>query len=59
MEDLRAKDFDDLHKLYFVCLKERNLLATQAREAERRGVAWNSQHRDEYVRFLHIVLAGF
>ncbi|TPX48153.1 hypothetical protein SeMB42_g01771 [Synchytrium endobioticum] len=33
--ELRNKSFEDLHKLWYVCIKEQNLLASQAEEARR------------------------
>jgi len=35
--ELRQKSFKDLHTLWYVCLREKNLLATQREEVRRMG----------------------
>ncbi|KAH9480436.1 54S ribosomal protein L4, mitochondrial [Psilocybe cubensis] len=37
--ELRNKSFKDLHTLWYVCLREKNLLATQKEEVRRMGVS--------------------
>ncbi|KAI0086517.1 mitochondrial 39-S ribosomal protein L47 (MRP-L47)-domain-containing protein [Irpex rosettiformis] len=39
--ELRRKSFKDLHTLWYVLLRERNLLATQREEARRAGISYN------------------
>jgi hypothetical protein len=54
--ELRRKGFRDLHTLWYVLLRERNLIATQMESYRRAtvpfGVLTNVQKRDRQVRML-------
>ncbi|KAL4258227.1 Large ribosomal subunit protein uL29m [Pleurotus pulmonarius] len=52
--ELRLKSFQDLHTLWYIVLRERNLLATQKEEARRMGIqnpsAWGSTKKATLCR---------
>ena len=37
-EELRRKSWEDLHVLWYKCLMERNIIATEALDARRQGI---------------------
>ena len=52
MEELRRKDWDDLHKLWWVCCRERNKISTMSRERERLKMGFGAAeatNRDDEV----------
>ncbi|KAJ1678535.1 54S ribosomal protein L4 mitochondrial [Spiromyces aspiralis] len=38
--ELRNKSWEDLHKLWYILIKERNMLASQKEEAKRAGITY-------------------
>lgn len=42
VEELRRKDWDDLHKLWWVCIRERNVIATADRERKRANLGFGA-----------------
>lgn len=53
MGELRNRDWDSLHQLWWLCVKERNRLATEKLERKRIEAGYGdfeNKHRDETVQ---------
>mmetsp|Transcript_80611 Transcript_80611/g.184683 ORF Transcript_80611/g.184683 Transcript_80611/m.184683 type:complete len:233 (-) Transcript_80611:104-802(-) len=47
---LRLKSFEDLHKLWYVCLKEKNLLMTERNYFQQHNVPWKQYGRTKKIK---------
>jgi len=47
VEELRKKSWEDLHSLWWVCVKERNRVATSSKERERINAGYGKFEADE------------
>lgn len=59
IQELRGKSWDDLHKLYWLCVKERNRIATASYERHRLSAGYGdyeASDRDKTVRVKSYIL---
>lgn len=55
VQELREKSWDDLHKLWWVCVKERNRIATSNLERERLKAGYGEYEASERDRVVSCV----
>ena len=58
-EELRRKSWDDLHRLWWVCVKERNRIATASVARKHFDLGFGSYEADERDRTVSFFLGGY
>lgn len=57
VQELRQKSWDDLHSLWWICVKERNRIATEKRERQRIQAGYGDFEADDRDQTVgHIIL---
>ncbi|KAI5816012.1 50S ribosomal protein L4 [Pyronema omphalodes] len=58
VEELRGKSWDDLHKLWWACVKERNIIATQFQEHQRMKPGYGDHELQERDNVVKVTMRG-